>query len=76
MECVRNQNIILERKGLMTYILSAKRYDLRKSHILKEQKDRNEDKTVIELIALGFEYLSKWQINILYTNIFIHYRWV
>lgn len=26
-------------KGLMTYILSAKRYDLRKSHILKEQKD-------------------------------------
>jgi hypothetical protein len=35
-ECVRNQNIILERKGLMTYILSAKRYDLRKSHGLKE----------------------------------------
>lgn len=23
-------------KGLMVYILSAKRYDLRKSHILKE----------------------------------------
>lgn len=36
MEYVWNQNIILERKGLMAYILSAKGYDLRKFHGLKE----------------------------------------